>query len=110
MKQQIFVQRTMLSLIFQMKIRRSEVQSSSGPKNKKNNFVLIFNIFVCVFLFCLIFWGIKNILSIKFYFAHLIKERTVLRQALWVLIPSPHVTDSRIQIWFRRSFFFKVFL
>jgi len=27
-----FLQRTMLSLIFQMEIRRSEVQSSLGPK------------------------------------------------------------------------------
>jgi len=44
---------------------------------------LIFIIFVCVFLFCLIFWGTTHILNIKFYLAYLIKEGTVLRQALW---------------------------
>jgi len=35
------------------------------------------------FLFCLIFWGTTNILNIKFYLAHLIKEGTVLRRMLW---------------------------
>jgi len=29
------------------------------------------------------FWGTTNILNIKFYLAYLIKERTVLRRALW---------------------------
>jgi len=48
----------------------------------KKNLFLIFIIFVCVFLFCLIFWGTTNILNIKFYLAHLIKEGIVLRQAL----------------------------
>ena len=43
----------MLSLIFQMEIHKSEVQSSSGQKNKKKLFLIF--IILYVFLFCLTF-------------------------------------------------------
>jgi len=36
-----------------------------------------------VFFILFDFWGITNILNIEFYLAHLIKEGTVLRRALW---------------------------
>jgi len=50
------------------------------------------------------FWGTTNILNIDFYFAHLIKERTVLRRASWGAntfptrnrLPNPNLVSKTI--------------